>query len=233
MTEIRELSDEIFEITKGKKQLSTKNLDPGHNVYGEKLLFLEGIEYRIWDPRRSKLGAMVLKKFEVPLRKDSRVLYLGAATGTTVSHVSDIVSEGAVYAVEFSARSMRNLLGLADRRKNIHPILADAGRPERYAHLVGAVDVIFQDVAQPNQAEIAAKNAARFLKKEGFLLLSLKARSIDTTASPKQVFKNEVKKLEEAFEPKFEILKARELAPFHEDHLGLIAKIRVSENEKI
>lgn len=229
MAEIRELSEEIFEITKGKKQLSTKNLDPGHNVYGEKLLFVEGVEYRAWDPRRSKLGAMVLKKFKIPLKKDSRVLYLGAATGTTVSHVSDIVSEGAVYAVEFSARSMRDFLGLADRRKNIHPILADAGRPESYAHLVGPVDVIFQDVAQPNQAEIAAKNAARFLKKDGLLMLSIKARSIDTAAPPKQVFKNEVKKLEEAFEPKFEVLNAHELAPYHEDHLGLIAKIRMSE----
>lgn len=190
---------------------------------------MEGVEYRAWDPRRSKLGAMVLKKFEIPLKKDSRVLYLGAATGTTVSHVSDIVSEGAVYAVEFSARSMRDFLGLADRRKNIHPILADAGRPENYAHLVGPVDVIFQDVAQPNQAEIAAKNAGLFLKKDGLLMLSIKARSIDTAASPKQVFKNEIKKLEEAFEPKFEILNARELAPYHEDHLGLIAKIKGSE----
>ncbi|MCQ1534620.1 fibrillarin-like rRNA/tRNA 2'-O-methyltransferase [Methanosarcina sp. KYL-1] len=226
MPEIRTLSEGVFEIIKDKKQLATRNLDPGRTVYGEKLIPVEGVEYRAWDPRRSKLGAMVLKKFDIPLKSSSKVLYLGAASGTTVSHVSDLVSEGAVYAVEFSARSMRDLIGLAARRKNIHPILADAGKPDSYAHLVEPVDVIFQDVAQPNQAEIAARNAARFLKKDGYLMLAIKARSIDTVANPKQVFKEEVKKLEQAFEPEFEILTARDLAPYHEDHLGVLAKLK-------
>ncbi|MDD4523431.1 MAG: fibrillarin-like rRNA/tRNA 2'-O-methyltransferase, partial [Methanosarcina sp.] len=208
MAEVKKLSGGIFEIIKGKKQLATKNLDPGKTVYGEKLIQVEGIEYRTWDPRRSKLGAMVLKKFNIPLKEDSKVLYLGAASGTTVSHVSDIVSEGAVYAVEFSPRSMRDLIGLASRRKNVHPILADAGKPDSYSHLIEPVDLIFQDVAQPNQAEIAARNTIRFLKKDGYLLLSIKARSIDTVANPKEVFKEEVRKLEKAFEPGFEILNA-------------------------
>ena len=226
MSEVRKLSDGIFEVIKDKKQLATKNLDPGKVVYGEKLIPVEGIEYRIWDPRRSKLGAMVLKKFDIPLQEDSKVLYLGAASGTTVSHVSDIVSEGAVYAVEFAPRSMRDLIGLASRRKNLHPILADAGRPDSYSHLVEPVDLIFQDVAQPNQAEIASRNAARFLKKNGYLLLSIKARSIDTAANPKEVFKEEVRKLEQAFEPKFEILNAKDLMPYHEDHLAVLAKFK-------
>jgi fibrillarin-like pre-rRNA processing protein len=226
MIEVKKLSDGIFEVIKDKKQLATKNLDPGRIVYGEKLIPVEGIEYRTWDPRRSKLGAMILKKFNIPLKEDSKVLYLGAASGTTVSHVSDIVSEGAVYAVEFAPRSMRDLIRLASRRKNIYPILADAGKPDSYAHLVEPVDLIFQDVAQPNQAEIAARNAARFLKKDGNLMLSIKARSIDTAANPKEVFKAEVKKLEQAFEPKFEILNAKELKPYHEDHLGVLAKLK-------
>ncbi|AKB49451.1 Fibrillarin [Methanosarcina barkeri str. Wiesmoor] len=226
MPEVKRLSDGIFEVIKDKKQLATKNLDPGKTVYGEKLIAVEGVEYRTWDPRRSKLGAMVLKKFNIPLTKNSKVLYLGAASGTTVSHVSDIVSEGAVYAVEFAPRSMRDLIGLASRRKNIHPILADAGKPDSYSHLVEPVDLIFQDVAQPNQAEIAARNAVRFLKREGYLLLSIKARSIDTVAKPKEVFKAEVKKLEQAFEPRFEILNAKDLMPYHEDHLGVLAKLK-------
>ena len=226
MSEVRKLSDGIFEVIKDKKQLATKNLDPGKVVYGEKLIPVEGIEYRIWDPRRSKLGAMVLKKFDIPLQEDSKVLYLGAASGTTVSHVSDIVSEGAVYAVEFAPRSMRDLIGLASRRKNLHPVLADAGKPDSYSHLVEPVDLIFQDVAQPNQAEIASRNAARFLKKNGYLLLSIKARSIDTAANPKEVFKEEVRKLEQAFEPKFEILNAKDLMPYHEDHLAVLAKFK-------
>ncbi|HWR24821.1 MAG TPA: fibrillarin-like rRNA/tRNA 2'-O-methyltransferase [Methanosarcina sp.] len=226
MPEVRKLSDGIFELIRDKKQLATKNLDPGKAVYGEKLVSVEGIEYRIWDPRRSKLGAMVLKKFEIPLKEDSKVLYLGAASGTTVSHVSDIVSEGAVYAVEFAPRSMRNLIGLATRRKNIYPILADAGKPHSYSHLVEPVDLIFQDVAQPNQAEIASQNASSFLKSEGRLLLSIKARSIDTVANPKQVFKEETKKLEQAFEPRFEILNAKDLMPYQEDHLGILARFK-------
>ena len=226
MIKVKKLSDGIFEVIKDKKQLATKNLDPGRIVYGEKPIPVEGIEYRTWDPRRSKLGAMILKKFNIPLKADSKVLYLGAASGTTVSHVSDIVSEGAVYAVEFAPRSMRDLIRLASRRKNIYPILADAGKPESYSHLVEPVDLIFQDVAQPNQAEIAARNAARFLKKDGNLMLSIKARSIDTAANPKEVFKAEVKKLKQAFEPKFEILNAKDLKPYHEDHLGILAKLK-------
>lgn len=226
MTDVKKLSDGIFEVIKDKKQLATRNLDPGKTVYGEKLIPVEGVEYRTWEPRRSKLGAMILKKFNIPLKEDSKVLYLGAASGTTVSHVSDIVSEGAVYAVEFAPRSMRDLIGLASRRKNIHPILADAGKPDSYAHLVEPVDLIFQDVAQPNQAEIAARNAILFLKKDGYLLLSIKARSIDTAANPKEIFKEEVRKLEKAFEPGFEILNAKDLMPYHEDHLGVLAKFK-------
>ncbi|AKB17122.1 MULTISPECIES: fibrillarin-like rRNA/tRNA 2'-O-methyltransferase [unclassified Methanosarcina] len=226
MPEVRKLYDGVFEVTKGKKQLVTKNLDLGKTVYGEKLIPVEGVEYRTWDPRRSKLGAMVLKKFNIPLKETSKVLYLGAASGTTVSHVSDIVSEGAVYAVEFAPRSMRDFIRLASRRKNIFPILADAGKPDSYAHIVEPVDLIFQDVAQPNQAEIAARNAARFLNKSGYLLLSIKARSIDTAASPKEIFTEEVKKLEQAFEPRFEILTTRDLMPYHEDHLGVLAKLK-------
>ena len=226
MPEVKKLSDGIFEVIKDKKQLATRNLDPGKTVYGEKLIPVEGVEYRTWDPRRSKLGAMILKKFDIPFKEDSKVLYLGAASGTTVSHVSDIVSEGTVYAVEFAPRSMRDLIGLASRRKNIHPILADARNPDSYSHLVEPVDLIFQDVAQPNQAEIAARNAIRFLKKDGYLLLSIKARSIDTAANPKEVFKEEVKKLEQAFKPGFEILNAKDLMPYHEDHLGVLAKFK-------
>lgn len=226
MPEVKLLSEGIFEVTKDKKQLATKNLDPGKVVYGEKLIQVEGIEYRTWDPRRSKLGAMVLKKFNISLKEDSTVLYLGAASGTTVSHVSDIVPNGAVYAIEFAPRSMRDLIGLASRRKNILPVLADAGKPDSYAHIIEPVDLIFQDIAQPNQAEIAAKNAARYLKKDGYLLLSIKARSVDTVANPKEIYKGEIKKLEQAFELKFEILNAKDLMPYHEDHLGILAKMR-------
>jgi fibrillarin-like pre-rRNA processing protein len=226
MPKVNKLYDGIYEVGIDKKQLATRNIDYGKVVYGEKLIPFEGVEYRIWDPHRSKLGAMIVKKFNIPIKENFKILYLGAASGTTVSHVSDIVSDGAVYAVEFAPRSMRDLIGLASRRKNIYPILADARKPDSYAHLVEPVDLIFQDVAQPNQVEIATRNAARFLKRAGDLLLSIKARSIDTVVNPKKIFTKELRKLEQTLEPKFEILCVKDLMPYHEDHLGVLAKLR-------
>lgn len=229
---VKELSSGIYELDiDDRKMLATRNMIHGMTVYGERLIKDDGIEYRQWDPSRSKLGAMVLKNFEIPLEADSTVLYLGAASGTTVSHVSDILMDGLVYAVEFSPRTMRDLIQLCDQRPNIIPILADANKPQSYAHIVEKVDVIFQDVAQPNQAEIAAINSKYFLEEHGHLMLSIKSRSIDTVASPKKIFKEEVRKLESGFDIEFEVLERKELEPFHEDHLGLVAQMFVDDEE--
>ena len=229
---VRELSSGIYELDiDDRKMLATKNMIPGMSVYGERLITDDGTEFRQWDPSRSKLGAMVLKNFDIPLEADSTVLYLGAASGTTVSHVSDILTDGLVYAVEFSPRTMRDLIQLCDQRPNIIPILADANKPQSYAHIVEKVDVVFQDVAQPNQAEIAAVNSKYFLEEHGHLMLSIKSRSIDTVASPKKIFKEEVRKLESGFDIEFEVLERKELEPFHEDHLGLVAQMFVDDEE--
>lgn len=224
---LKTYADGVYEgRMRGKFQLYTKNASPGFSVYGEKTTVEDdGTEYRSWDPKRSKLGALYQKKIRVPIHCDSRVLYLGAASGTTVSHVSDVLSEGngVVYAVEFSERPMRDLVMLAEKRKNIIPIFSDASRPERYFPIVEPVDVIFQDVAQANQAEIACKNAAYFLKEGGHLILSLKARSIDVAKNPKKVFGEEIKILEKNSDVSFSILKTADLAPYHVDHMGVIA----------
>lgn len=230
---VEEIYNGIYNITiDDRSMLATRNLIPGLSVYGERLITEDDVEYRQWDPNRSKLGAMALKNFEIPLEYDSTVLYLGAASGTTVSHVSDILRDGIVYAVEFSPRTMRDLIQLCDQRPNIVPILADANKPQSYAHIVEKVDAIFQDVAQPNQAEMAAVNSKYFLEEEGQLMLSIKSRSIDTVASPKKIFKEEVRKLESGFDVEFEVLQRKELEPFHEDHLGLIAKMFVDDEEE-
>ena len=152
----------------GQRRLASKSDDP-LPVYGERIL--EG--YRTWDPFRSKLAALLLKcrRPDLGLDRDAKVLYLGAATGTTVSHVSDIVCSGLVYAVEFSPRAMRDLIRLCERRRNIVPILADASHPEDYAFMLEPVDMIYQDVAQRNQAEIASINCLRYLKPGGDLVL--------------------------------------------------------------
>ncbi|WP_407283051.1 fibrillarin-like rRNA/tRNA 2'-O-methyltransferase [Methanolobus sp. WCC1] len=229
---VRELSSGIYELDiDDRKMLATKNMIPGMSVYGERLITEDDTEFRQWDPSRSKLGAMLLKNFDIPIESDSIVLYLGAASGTTVSHVSDILTDGLVYAVEFSPRTMRDLIQLCDQRPNIIPILADANKPQSYAHIVEKADVIFQDVAQPNQAEIAAVNSKYFLEEHGHLMLSIKSRSIDTVASPKKIFKEEVRKLESGFDIEFEVLERKELDPFHEDHLGLVAQMFVDDEE--
>jgi len=191
----------------GQTRLASKSDDPVP-VYGERIL--EG--YRIWDPFRSKLSSLLLKSNRpgFKLDRDAKVLYLGAATGTTVSHVSDIVNQGLVYAVEFSPRAMRDLIRLCERRRNIVPILADASHPEDYA---------FMDVAQRNQAEIASINCLRYLKPGGDLVLMLKTRSVDVSASPQAVLSLEKEKLQG-----LELYDILDLLPFHKDHWAMLAK---------
>jgi fibrillarin-like pre-rRNA processing protein len=199
----------------GKRRLATKALVP-QPVYGERIL--EG--YRLWNPQRSKLAALLLKDLHgMDLAPSSKMLYLGAATGTTVSHCSDILRDGLVYAVELSARAMRELLLLCEARKNIIPILADASRPESYCTFLEPVDLVYQDVAQREQAKIAALNCDRYLKPKGTLLLMLKTRSIDVKGQPEQVMSREVEGLQG-----LEILEIRDLQPFYRDHWAVVAR---------
>lgn len=191
----------------------TKNLTPGESVYGEKRISVETqsakegdgtssstkTEYRVWNPFRSKLAAGVLGGLDdIFIKPGARVLYLGAASGTSVSHVADIVGpNGTVFAVEFSHRPGRDLINMATHRTNVIPIIEDARHPLRYRMLVPMVDVIFADVAQPDQARIVGLNAHLFLKIGGGVLVSIKANCIDSTAAPEAVFAREVQKLRE------------------------------------
>jgi rRNA 2'-O-methyltransferase fibrillarin len=213
--------------------LVTKNLTPGESVYGEKRVSIQNsttegetngdsapatsTEYRVWNPFRSKLAAGILGGMEnIYMQPGSKVLYLGAASGTSVSHVADIVGpEGVVYAVEFSHRSGRDLVNMATHRTNVIPIVEDARHPMRYRMLVGMVDCIFADVAQPDQARIVGLNAHNFLKVGGGVVVSIKANCIDSTAAPEAVFAREVDKLrEERIKPKEQLT----LEPFERDH---------------
>ncbi len=202
----------VENIRRENEKIYTKNRVPGESVYGEKLISVEDEEYRYWDPSRSKLSAALLNGLsDLPLKKDSKVLYLGAASGTTASHVSDIVENGRVYCVEFSPRAIRKLIGLCETRKNMFPILEDANHPEKYAHLVEEVDFLYQDIAQPNQTEILIKNM-EFLKGHG--AICIKARSIDVTIPPEKIFKREKKNLRDHVE----ILETLTLDPYVKDH---------------
>ena len=211
--------------SKNDDALVTKNLVPGQSVYNEKRVSVdipgsetqEKIEYRVWNPFRSKLGASIVGGIEnIYMKPGSKVLYLGAASGTTVSHVSDLLGpEGAVYAVEFSKRSGRDLVNLAKKRTNIIPIIDDARLPQRYRMIVPMVDVIFADVAQPDQARIVAINAKYFLKNRGHFVISIKANCIDSTIPAEMAFAKEVQTLRAE---KFRPIEQLTLEPYERDH---------------
>ncbi len=192
------------------KHLATR----GDAVYGEKTFG----EYRVWDVKRSKLAALLKKNENVPLNTQQIVLYLGAASGTTASHLADIVS--LIYAVEFAPRVARNLVRTAEQRSNIIPLIADASRPS-YGHIVELVDLLYQDIAQKNQAEIAITNAEMFLRSRGHACIFIKARSVDVTAKPRAVYRSEVKKLEEIFD----VIRVDDLGPYYKDHAAVIARL--------
>lgn len=257
-------------VARGKEDaLVTLNTTPGVAVYGEKRISVENpaatpggvaekVEYRVWNPFRSKrewstfeslfvllvvfmaslrisivqflVAAAVLGGVDnIWIKPGSKVLYIGAAAGTSVSHVADIVGKtGAVYAVEFSHRPGRDLLGVAKLRTNVIPIIEDARHPLKYRMLIGMVDCVFADVAQPDQARIVAYNSHFFLKNGGHAVIAIKASCIDSTAAPEAVFRREVSKLQsENFKP----LEQLTLEPYERDHAIVIAEYRPSKKK--
>jgi len=216
--------------------LMTLNMTPGETVYGEKKVEIEiseteKKEYRQWNPFRSKLASAILGGVKnIYMEPGMKVLYLGAASGTTVSHVADLVGPtGAVYAVEFSHRVGRELMEMAKKRTNVVPIIEDARKPQKYRMLVPMVDVLFADVAQPDQARILAVNAHYFLKNEGGFVISIKANCIDSTAPAEHVFAQQVIELKkQQFRPKEQI----SLEPYERDHAVVTGLYRQPKEKK-
>jgi len=206
----------------GEKKLATENLIPKNQVYNEKLVKIKGTEYRIWNPFRSKLAATIMNGLkDFPFMQKSSVLYLGVSTGTTISHISDIVGQnGIIFGVEHTSRVARDFLDrVASHRKNIIPIIQDARKPQEYFSVFKKVNVAYVDIAQPDQTDIAIDNCKMYLKSNGYLFLVIKTRSIDVTKDPKKVISNEIKKLEQLFEIKQII----NLQPYDKDHAIVIA----------
>ena len=220
---------EIYKVflEDGAQRLATRNLAPGRTVYGERLIHFKKVEYRVWDAFRSKLAAAIIKGAQtIPITSGSRVLYLGAASGTTPSHISDIVGEdGHVYCVEFASRSLRELVNnVAAYRLNMSPFLEDARFPEKYALFIpGKVDCIYCDVAQPEQAKLLANNADVLLKPSGWVMLAVKAQSIDVTKDPLVVYKQEAKILTKRG---FKVQEMVQLEPYDKAHAMIVAQKR-------
>jgi fibrillarin-like pre-rRNA processing protein len=196
----------------GEERLTTA----GEPVYGEPTV--DG--RRVWDAGRSKLGAMLELGMDTRLDGGESVLYLGAASGTTVSHVAEFA--GPTYAVEFAPRPVRDLVDVAESRGNLFPLLADARKPRTYAGVVEAnLDCIVQDVATRAQAAGANRNA-QFLGDDGLLRAAVKARSEDVVAEPATVFDE----VTAALGTEYDILETATLEPYHDDHLGVVGRRR-------
>ncbi|MCJ7817321.1 MAG: fibrillarin-like rRNA/tRNA 2'-O-methyltransferase [Candidatus Thorarchaeota archaeon] len=216
----------LYTVTdRDQKSIATKSLVPGTSVYGEKLIKIGDDEFRLWSPRRSKLAAAIKRGLtEMPIQPGSKVLYLGAASGTTISHCSDIIGpNGLVYGVEFSQRTMRDLIQLAVTRPNILPILDDARHPARYAPLVsGSIEVVYQDVAQPDQASILYENLKTFCSFGAWGMLAIKARSIDSTGNLDEIYSKEIALLDNKG---LEIVENIDLDPLEKDHRFIVCRV--------
>jgi len=215
---------EVYEKQKGRRRsIYTKSFSPGNQVYDEEIIRKGNTEYREWNPYKSKLGAAIMKGCpNIFIRKDDVVLYLGASTGTTSSHVSDIVGEsGFVFALDFAPRVVRDLVYVCETRPNMAPLLEDAFKPENYKDkILPQVDVVFQDIAQRNQVQIFMKNVDMYLKNGGYGILAVKSRSIDVAKRPVDVFKT----VREELEKQIVIVDSRKLDPYEKDHMIFFCK---------
>ena len=212
---------EIQGVFRDKNKLFTENLESCKSIkiYNEKLITYKGKQYRSWNPYRSKLAAAILKGLNTKIKPDSNVLYLGAATGTTVSHVSDIVKDGVIYSVESSPIAVKKLIKVVEKRQNIIPILEDAFHPDRYSTFISTVDIVYQDISQRNQAEIFISNIKRFLKKKGLGVLMVKARNIDVSLKPEKAYELVCSKLKDEG---IKIIDKIDLKPYEKDHAAII-----------
>jgi fibrillarin-like pre-rRNA processing protein len=222
MENISESANPLFKgIYYNNKFTYTKALVPG-KVYGERIVIENNVSYREWNPFKSKYCATLKNGLKQNIFfSGAKVLYLGSAEGTTVSHVSDLVGKkGEIYCVDISEIAMQKLTALAEVRENLFPILGDAQKPKEYEEYLEHIDVLFQDVSQRNQTEIFISNA-RFLKKDSFGALSLKTKSI-SQQSKEKTLEEEKKKLSSTFE----IVQVVSLEPFEKEHYLLLVKKR-------
>ena len=208
-------------VWKKGKHIFTRNLVPGDKTYCKKPIMLKGKEYREWNPNRSKPAAAIVKGLKAfPFCEKAKILYLGIASGQTATFLSDITGkEGVIYGLEISERCVRDLNPIAEKRGNIVPVVADARKPETYGW-IEKVDVIYEDVASDDQTPIMIRNAEQFLKKNGFAVIAIKARSIDVVKNPNEIYKQELSKLEE----NFKILEKIKLDPYEKDHMFVVMK---------
>ena len=144
---------------------------------------------------------------------------------TTCSHYSDIIGrEGLIYAIDIAEIPLRDMIRVAEARKNIIPILGDCRKPEEYEDIIlDKVDFVYEDIADPDQIKILIWNCEKFLKSKGFAAIAIKSQSIDVTKKPKEVYRICLEELGK----KFEILDKVELDPFEKYHLFVVMRSKL------
>ena len=193
------------------------------SVYGEKVIVKNNKFYREWNPFRSKIAAALMRKLnKLNINENSTILYLGCASGTTVSHISDIAKKGLIFALDISQKEMNLLYLKLKNRNNIAPILADANNPQNYSKNMNnqKVDIIIQDLATPKQIDILLKNSDLYLKDGGEIYFSLKIKSISQIKKQTDILEEVKTKLNK----KFKILKSVNLRKYEDNHWLLYLK---------
>lgn len=206
---------------KKRRRLYTISFVPGSTVYNEPLITIQGTEYREWNITKSKIAAGIAKGIRgINFTEGDAVLYLGVASGTTASHISDIIGKrGILFGIDISPVSLRNLVFVAEQRRNIAPLLADAAHPDTYKHRICQCDVIVQDIAQHNQLELFFNNL-HFLKPGGIGMISIKSRSIDITQPPHKIYHL----IQSSLEKHLNLIDWKTLDPFEKDHALFIVQ---------
>lgn len=205
---MRELQVPNFFEDKGN--LLTQSKD-GKSIYGEQVTNRGGKYYRVFSPLRSKLSSSMRLGVKPDIRKGDHMLYLGAGAGTTASHISDSLSDGSIFAVEFAPVPFIKLTSLSGIKENIFPILSDAQKPEMYGLFVDKVDIVYQDVSQPNQIEIFANNMDYFGSQRGILMLKTFSLRSDFSID------KEIKKIKD----NFSVQQVKDISRFHRGHYAI------------
>lgn len=174
---------------------------------------------REWNPFRSKWKAALEKNLDVSINPNDNILYLGASSGTTVSHISKLTS-GIIFAVENSPQMAIRLVKLAESSNNIAPIFSDARDIEFIKKSIynKQINILFQDIPSLDQINILIKNST-LVNKDCKIFFSLKTQSIS-----QKDYKQTSEDADQKLKIHFRIIKKLDLKPFHKKHFFYILK---------
>ena len=216
--------DVIFWVTvRNEKKLATLSNVSTNQDYKENLVEMNGKQYSIWNPYMSKLAAAIINGMEIfPILKKTKILYLDPTSEKTIKHISDIVGiNGKIFVVRNIMKNSKNFLEqIAKNRSNIFTIIPDKTNPARLTGMTETVDVIYIDIAEHNQTEIAIQNCKNHLRIGGFLMLIVPTKNIDFANNPSKKNQEERKKLQTSFD----IIQEINLTDFFKEYSMVIAK---------